>query len=151
MTAIKIKDNNVNKLADGQPAAATKSTAGTISPGEKTADWVKAKENAREKILAAGHTARSLDHLIELARVEYNKKPFGSNNTSNNGSSPKGKEEEEKEEIWELKKVMTVDEIKRANPIMCNTCPNVACSVYQSTLDTNCTDAWFTCVDCQES
>jgi len=48
---------------------------------------------------------------------------------------------------------MTVDEIKRASPIMCNgnACPNVACSVYQSTLDTNCTDAWFVCVDCQES
>lgn len=62
-------------------------------------------------------------------------------------------EEEEEEEMWELKKVMTVDEIKRPKPVMCmgNACPNVACSVYQSTLDTNCTEAWFTCVNCQES
>jgi hypothetical protein len=60
---------------------------------EKTADWVKAKESAREKILAAGHTGQSLDRLIELARVEYNKKPLGkSRGDANKDRAARGKE-----------------------------------------------------------
>jgi hypothetical protein len=71
------------------------------------------------------------------------------------GSGNEGHGEEngnEYEEMWELKKVLTVEDITKAKPIMCNgnACPNVACSVYQSTLDTNGTNAWFSCVDCQE-
>ena len=60
-------------------------------------------------------------------------------------------EEEEEEEMWELKKILTVEEISTRN-FMCNGvgCPNVACSVYQSTHDTNCVNAWFSCLDCQE-
>jgi hypothetical protein len=61
-------------------------------------------------------------------------------------------DEEEGEEMWELKKIFTVEEITKAKPVMCGgtSCPNAACSVYQSDRDTNCVRAWFTCVDCQE-
>ena len=63
-----------------------------------------------------------------------------------------GEEEEEEEEKWELKNILSVKEIKKSNPSMCQetSCTNVACSVYQSTLDTNGTNEWKICLDCQE-
>ena len=59
--------------------------------------------------------------------------------------------QDEEEEEWELRKIFTVEEISNRT-VMCNGvgCPNVACSVYQSTHDTNCVNAWFSCLDCQE-
>ena len=63
-----------------------------------------------------------------------------------------GEEEEEEEEKWELKNILSAKEIKKLNPSMCQktSCTNVACSVYQSTLDTNGMNEWKICLDCQE-
>lgn len=44
---------------------------------EKAAEWVKVRNSARETILAAGHTAESLDRLVNLARVAFKKNPLG--------------------------------------------------------------------------
>ena len=56
---------------------------------------------------------------------------------------------EEEEEMWELKKILTIEEIT-SKTLTCSTigCPNAPCSVYQSTLDT---EAWFSCLDCQDA
>jgi hypothetical protein len=65
-------------------------------------------------------------------------------------------EEGEDDEMWDLKKIMSIAEITTAAPIMCNTedCPLLACCVYQSQQDSttkNPPSKWYSCIDCQEN
>eukprot|EP00986_Skeletonema_menzelii_P016886 scaffold16349_cov146-Skeletonema_menzelii.AAC.2 len=61
------------------------------------AGWVKAKNSARKAILSAGHTAKELDDMLELARLEFTKHPLGrSMNEAKKAFAAKRKEEERK-------------------------------------------------------
>jgi len=70
---------------------------------------------------------------------------------ADDGSS--SNDEGDGEEVWELKKVFSVKELKKSKPTMCSHCGTdeecdlVACSVWVSSLDGN----WFSCLDHQEN
>lgn len=57
---------------------------------------------------------------------------------------------EEKEELWDLKVVLSAEQIRMAHPVQCQTdgCELVACCIWSSTLDPE--TPWYSCLDCQE-
>lgn len=65
------------KTENAQAVLKTEEEVKQLESKDEKADWVKKKKSAREEILAAGHTAQSLDDLIKLARAEYKKNPLG--------------------------------------------------------------------------
>jgi hypothetical protein len=58
-------------------------------------------------------------------------------------------EEEEKEELWDLKVVLSAKQILSPHPVTCQTdnCNLVACCIWSSSLDPE--TPWYTCLDCQ--
>ena len=58
-------------------------------------------------------------------------------------------EEEEKEELWDLKMVLSAKQILSPHPVICQTdgCNLVACCIWSSNLDPE--TPWYSCLDCQ--
>jgi hypothetical protein len=58
--------------------------------------------------------------------------------------------DEEKEELWDLKVVLSTKQIRTTHPTLCQTdgCNLVACCVWSSNLDPE--TPWYSCLDCQE-
>ena len=64
-------------------------------------------------------------------------------------------EEEGEEQQWELTKIMTIKELNKKKPMLCDyskeenggTCQLVACSKWK---DTKGDETWFSCLDCQQ-
>lgn len=58
--------------------------------------------------------------------------------------------EEEKEELWDLKVVLSANQIRMAHPTLCQSdgCNLVACCIWSSNLDPE--TPWYSCLDCQE-
>jgi len=65
------------KTENAQAVLKTEEEVKQLESEDEKADWVKKKKSAHEAVLAAGHTAQSLDNLIKLARAEYKKNPLG--------------------------------------------------------------------------
>ncbi len=58
--------------------------------------------------------------------------------------------DEEKEELWDLKVVLSTKQLRTAHPTLCQTdgCNLVACCIWSSNLDPE--TPWYSCLDCQE-
>jgi len=85
------------KTENAQAVLKTEEEVKQLESKDEKADWVKKKKSAREEILAAGHTAQSLDDLIKLARAEYKKNPLGrSISEATNAVRTKRKDEAQK-------------------------------------------------------
>ena len=56
-------------------------------------------------------------------------------------------DEEDEDEQWDLKKILSIAEIKEA-PVICghDDCDTPACCIWISTTNSK----WYTCLDCQE-
>ena len=60
-----------------------------------------------------------------------------------------GKEDSEVDEVWELKKIMSIEAINHTFPVKCShdTCTLVAATVWVSNQKPD--EKWYSCLDCQ--
>ena len=64
-------------------------------------------------------------------------------------SGDDGEEEEDNDEAWDLKRIVSIQDLHGKSPVKCSTdtCDLLAACVYESTADP--TNPWYSCLDCQ--
>jgi len=87
-------------------------------------------------------------HEGEMSGDLESVKETGNTENEENGSSDAEEEGEPPEELWDLKLVLPVDQIRQASN-RCDTpgCDLVACCIWSSSLDPE--TPWYCCLDCQ--
>lgn len=122
---------------DGTNATSTNATHDSTGDGNKD---IEPTETNDTNISVSNERSNTLDE-----------KCLGNENPSEDSIENIVQTTTEEEEVWDIKKILSINEITQECPIKCATesCRLPAALIYASNLAPN--DKWYTCLDCQVS
>jgi hypothetical protein len=132
--------NEDEQVPDSKEAADDKEQPDDVAREEKTEETAQATPTADE---ACNDEERTPKNVIESNDIHHD-------DTNRDGGEADGDQGEEMEEVWDVRKVMSIADVNDC-PIKCSTetCTLAAACVYVSNLAP--TEKWYTCLDCQVS